>query len=76
MKKYLFMVAFAALLGVNNSTSYAQVVRKGNTFSSVQQTDSRTSTPPQKTKYVWEEKESKYPILTHICLWNLEKWVS
>jgi hypothetical protein len=60
--KYIVLIALAILLGVNNSSSYAQVVREGNTFSSVQQSNRRSSNPPVKTKYTYKENDEIYPI--------------
>lgn len=65
MKKYIVLaVVFAAMLGANNSTSYAQsVTREGNTFSSVKQSNNRrSSNPPVKTKYTYKENKEIYPI--------------
>lgn len=61
--KHFIMAILLALLGVNNSSSYAQeFTREGNTFSSVQQ-NGRSSTPPIKTEFIYKDTDGKqYPI--------------
>lgn len=61
--KYTILIALAILLGVNNSSSYAQeFTREGNTFSSIQQ-NRRSSTPPIETKFMYKDTDGKqYPI--------------
>jgi hypothetical protein len=57
MKKLIFCLLMALI----SCTSYAQVVREGNTFKAT--TTQTTKSEGQQTKYTWEDKKgNKYPI--------------
>ena len=57
MKKFIFCL-FMTLL---SCTSYAQIIREGNTFKST--TTQTTKSERKQTKYIWEDKKgNKYPI--------------
>lgn len=59
MKIYILCALFA-LLCMNSSNVYAQIVREGNTFS--QQT-TRVKDEPTKTQFTWKDSSgTQYPI--------------
>lgn len=60
MKKLFIMAAMLLALSVNNSSTYAQnVKREGTTFVV---SSSRKSAEPTKTKYTWKVGDVEYPI--------------
>ena len=61
MKKLIITVAMLLTLGVNNSSSFSQVTRNGNTFTvaKVKQVNKSAT----KTKFTWQDsKGNLYPI--------------
>ena len=60
MKKYLFAAMMLLALCVNNSSTYAQSVkREGTTFVA---SSSRSKSEPTKTKFTWKVGDVEYPI--------------
>lgn len=60
MKKLFIMAAMLLAFSVNNSSTYAQSVkREGTTFVV---SSSRKSTEPTKTKFTWKVGDVEYPI--------------
>lgn len=60
MKKLFIMAAMLFALSVNNSSTYAQEVkREGTTFVV---SSSRKSAEPTKTKFTWKVGDVEYPI--------------
>lgn len=60
MKKLFIMAAMLLALSVNNSSTYAQnVKREGTTFVV---SSSRKSAEPVKTKFTWKVGDVEYPI--------------
>lgn len=62
MKKFIISIFMMLALGVNNSSTYAQSVKRvGNTF--VVNKPAKSKSKPTQTKYIWEDaKGNKYPI--------------
>lgn len=62
MKKVLIAVALLLMLGVNNSNSFSQVIRRnGNTFTVAKV--KQVSKSATKTKFTWQDsKGNLYPI--------------
>ena len=61
MKKLIFTVALLLMLGVNNSSSFSQVTRNGNTFTVAKV--KQVSKSATKTKFTWQDsKGNLYPI--------------
>lgn len=60
MKKLFIMAAMLLALSVNNSSTYAQdIKREGTTFVV---SSSRSKSEPTKTKYTWKVSGVEYPI--------------
>lgn len=60
MKKVLIAVALLLMLGVNNSSSFSQVTRNGNTFTVASKMKQVNST---KTRFTWQDSKGVlYPI--------------
>lgn len=60
MKKLFIMAAMLLALSVNNSSTYAQSVkREGTTFVV---SSSRSKSEPTKTKFTWKVGDTEYPI--------------
>jgi hypothetical protein len=60
MKKLFIMAALLLAFSVNNSSTYAQSVkREGTTFVV---SSSRSKSEPTKTKYTWKVGDVEYPI--------------
>lgn len=60
MKKLFIMAAMLLAFSVNNSSTYAQSVKKEGTTFVV--SSSRSKSEPTKTKYTWKVGDVEYPI--------------